>query len=199
MTPQERDRGTSDIGGLPKWPADAREVPEAPPPRDPKAEVSSEWQKLGLLVGIVSGLPAVIAINAWKDGNDKPDPLVLGIAALCGAVGTVLFSKWQRNPVWGIGPGLLAGSGVYLATLVYAVGRTQIFRGELLIPAVIGSAPGLGLYIMQVRRANLRGERDLLSVVFRWLTLVALAALGIYLVFASLVLLGVDVARFFGF
>jgi hypothetical protein len=78
------------------------------------------------------------------------------IAAIGGAITMAMYYPKPGYRVLGIMPGLLIGPLVMLCVLYYLSFREHVLLIELMIPLLVGSAPGILLYKFLVTRKELR-------------------------------------------
>lgn len=103
-----------------------------------------------LVMGTVGGLAA--AVRTWSGGPSGPAWGVAVLAAVGTAAATALFCRWERLPILpGLLPGSLMGLGSYAATSAYLAGRTTVYLLELPIPSIVGSVPGIVLFLVVMR------------------------------------------------
>ncbi len=113
---------------------------------------SSNQRKVLWLALFCSAGGVAIALNHRMFGEPGIHWLACLLAALSGAAGVAIFSRNENLPiVAGLIPGLVGGASAYMFSAGYLSFRHNVWVPELFIPALIGSAPGILLYIIFVR------------------------------------------------
>lgn len=109
-------------------------------------------RKLFWLALLSSAGGLAFAVNHWMFGEPGFHWIGCVIASLCGATVFAFFSKSEGLPIAAaMVAGVVAGAGAYTASANYILYRQSILVLELLIPSLVGSGPGIVLYIILVR------------------------------------------------
>ena len=108
-----------------------------------------------LLITFTSLIPAMV-VTGFLGGflsflRELNFSVLIVLAAAGGAIGLSLFHPKPGYRPLGFIPGLTLGVGIFICTITYVKFREHIFNIELVIPLLVGAAPGFILYYYLVR------------------------------------------------